>query len=140
MPCASERHFRVRSRAPAGQSGWVATTGRGGYGSDDSGLFGPLGAIASRDELEIAGRLDSSRDLASRPIRIGASREDAETYFLGAIGHYVYGGDTALHIAAAAHRRELAESLVARGADVRARDRRGAEPLQSAADGSHDAK
>lgn len=140
MPCASERHFRVRSRAPTGQSVWVAKTGRGRDGSDDSALFALFGAIASRDELEIAGRLDSSRDLASRPIRIGASREDAETYFLGAIGHYVYGGDTALHIAAAAHRRELAESLVARGADVRARNRRGAEPLHYAADGSPNAQ
>ena len=92
-------------------------------------------AIDSRDYLEIARRLDSSRDLANRPIRIGASRQDAETYFLAAIRHYVYGGDTALHIAAAAHQRELAESLVTRGADVRARNRRGAEPLHYAADG-----
>jgi len=48
----------------------------------------------------------------------------------------VYGGDTALHIAAATHHRELAESLVARGAEVRARNRRGAEPIHYAADGS----
>jgi ankyrin repeat protein len=44
--------------------------------------------------------------------------------------------DTALHVAAAAHLRELAQSLVARGADARARNRRGAEPLHYAADGS----
>lgn len=48
----------------------------------------------------------------------------------------MYAGYTALHIAAAAHRRELAESLCTRGADVRARNRRGAEPLHYAADGS----
>ena len=60
--------------------------------------------------------------------------------FLAAIRHYVYGGDTALHIAAAAYQRELAESLVAKGADVRARNRRGAEPLHYAADGSPDAE
>ena len=42
----------------------------------------------------------------------------------------------ALHVAAAAHQQELAESLVARGADVRARNRRGAEPLHYAADRS----
>ena len=105
-------------------------------GPDDGALLALFGAIASRDERDIARRLDSSRDLASCPIRIGASRQDAETYFLAAIRHYVYAGDTALHIAAAAHQRELAESLVTRGADVRARNRRGAEPLHYAADGS----
>jgi len=58
------------------------------------------------------------------------------TYFLEAIHHYVYAGDTALHVAAAAHRRDHAESLVSRGASVRARNRRGAEPLHYAADGT----
>jgi Ankyrin repeats (3 copies) len=119
-----------------GQSVWVAKSGGQRDGSDDGALLALFGAIASRDEIEIARRLDSSSDLASRPIHVGASREDAEMYFLAAIRHYVYGGDTALHIAAAAHQRELAESLVARGGDVRARNRRGAEPLHYAADGS----
>lgn len=112
----------------------VAKTG--GRGSDDDALLALFDAIASGDHLEIERRLDSSRGLASCPIRTGASRQDAESYFLAAIRHYVYAGDTALHIAAAAHQRELAESLVARGADVRARNRRGAEPLHYAADGS----
>ena len=53
-----------------------------------------------------------------------------------AIRHHTYAGDTALHITAAAYSPELAESLVAQGADVRARNRRGAEPLHYAADGS----
>jgi hypothetical protein len=78
-------------------------------------------AIATRDRLEIARRLKSSPRLASRPIRVAASRQDADKYFLVPIRHYVYGGDTALHIAAASYQRELAESLVAKGADVRAR-------------------
>ena len=81
-----------------------------------------------------------SAALASRPIRIAASRQDADAYFLAAIRHYVYAGDTALHVAAAAYQRELAESLVAKGADVRARNRRGAEPLHYAADGGPDAE
>ena len=105
-------------------------------GPDDGALLAFFGAIASVDNLEVARQLDSSRDLASCPIQSGATRQDAETYFLAAIRHYVYAGDTALHIAAAAHQRELAESLVTRGADVRARNRRGAEPLHYAADGS----
>jgi ankyrin repeat protein len=47
----------------------------------------------------------------------------------------VYAGDTALHIAAAAHQVALVRKLIAHGADVRARNRRGAEPLHYAANG-----
>src|SRR4051812_32426434 len=93
-------------------------------------------AIAAHDDAEIARQLDAAADLATTPIRIGASRAEAEDFFLLPIRHYVYAGDTALHVAAAAHDRVLAASLVGRGADVRARNRRGAEPLHYAADGS----
>ena len=108
-------------------------------GCDDRALLALFGAIASDDRVEIARRLDGTPALASCPIRIGASRHDADRYFLGAIGHYVYAGDTALHIAAAAYQSELARSLVGRGATVGARNRRGAEPLHYAADGGPDA-
>jgi ankyrin repeat protein len=118
----------------------VATQDRSIDGAEDRALLELFGAIASRDRTEIARRLDSSLSLAGRPIRIAASRHDSETYFLAAIRHYVYAGDTALHLAAAAYQRELAESLVARGADVHARNRRGAEPLHYAADGGPDTK
>ena len=47
-------------------------------GPDDGALLALFRAIASRDDLEIARRLDSSRDLAICPIRIGASRQDAD--------------------------------------------------------------
>ncbi|MCU1395996.1 MAG: protein 1-like [Ilumatobacteraceae bacterium] len=69
-------------------------------------------------------------------MKIGASRQAADRYFLDAIRHYVYAGDTALHVAAAAHARDSVELLAGKGADVRARNRRGAEPLHYAADGS----
>jgi len=114
----------------------VAKTGARSEGPDDDALLAFFRAIAARDDLDIARRLGSSRDLAIRPIQIGATRQDAQTYFLDAIRHYVYAGDTALHIAAAAHQRDCAESLVTRGAGVRARNRRGAEPLHYASDGS----
>ena len=104
--------------------------------SGDGLLLGVFRAIASGDDREVVRRLDSSSDLAVNAIQVGATREDAETYFLVAIRHYVYAGDTALHVAAAAHRRKLAETLVVRQADVRARNRRGAEPLHYAADGA----
>jgi ankyrin repeat protein len=48
----------------------------------------------------------------------------------------VYGGDTALHVAAAGHRPELAHLLLSAGADVSARNRRGAQSLHYAADGT----
>jgi ankyrin repeat protein len=44
-------------------------------------------------------------------------------------------GNTALHAAAFAYDSEVARDLVARGADVRARNRRGAEPLHAAVTG-----
>lgn len=69
-------------------------------------------------------------------MRVGASRNGPDGYFLVAIRHWVYRGDTALHLAAAAYQPEIAALLLARGADVRARNRRGAEPLHYAADGS----
>src|ERR1700722_8752037 len=103
---------------------------------EDDAFLALFGAIASRDQLAIGRWLDEEPGLATHPIRVGASRQDPDTYFLHSIHHYVYAGDTALHIAAAAHQRELAESLIAQGADIRARNRRGAEPLHYAADGS----
>ncbi len=66
----------------------------------------------------------------------GATREDAQTYWFAEIRHYVYAGDTGLHVAAAAYRPAAAKSLIATGADVGARNRRGAEPLHYAADGN----
>jgi hypothetical protein len=114
----------------------VAEADRPGGDPDDAALLALFGAITSRDHLDIGQRLDSSRELVARPVRIGASRHGPDGYFLVAIRHYVYAGDTALHIAAAAHQRGTAELLVGKGADVRARSRRGAEPLHYAADGS----
>lgn len=115
------------------ESGWVSEAG-----SSDGALFALFRAIAAGNDGQVRRLLDSAPELATRSLRNGASRADAETYLLTAIRHYAYAGDTALHIAAAAYRRELAESLVASGADVRAANRRGAEPLHYAADGGPD--
>ncbi len=106
--------------------------------SDDRELLEFFRAIASAERAGIERRLDAAPDLASSRIRVAANRQDATTFFLSAIRHHVYAGDTALHIAGAAYQRELAESLVAMGAEVRARNRNGAEPLHYAADGGPD--
>ena len=95
-------------------------------------------AIGSGDDAGVARMLGGTQGLASRPLGVGASRQEPRPFFLVPIRHYVYAGDTALHVAAAAHHPGLAQSLVAHGADVRARNRRGAEPLHYAADGSPD--
>jgi len=110
------------------------TAGRGPDDVDTS-LLALFAAIASRDHVRVMRMLDQTPGLVTYPLRVGASRQDPQPYFLIPIRHYVYAGDTALHVAAAAHDRGLAESLVVRGAAVRAHNRRGAEPLHYAAGG-----
>ena len=113
----------------------VNTRGRGGGAGDDE-LLSLLRSIVARDRSDVDRRLNASPELTTRTIRVGATRATQEGYFLSAVGHYVYQGDTALHIAAAAYRRDIAEALISRRADVHARNRRGAEPLHYAADGN----
>lgn len=83
---------------------------------------------------EVSRRLATSPSLATVSSDVGATRGGASNFFFSEIAHYLYAGDTALHMAAAAFRRPVAELLVAHGADCRARNRRGAEPLHYAAD------
>jgi ankyrin repeat protein len=100
-----------------------------------SGLATLMRAIARRDGGEVLRILDASPALVVQALEVGATRQASTDYFFNEIAHYVYGGDTALHVAAAAYEREIAEALLARGASVSARNRRGAEPLHYAADG-----
>src|SRR6266478_6114836 len=86
---------------------------------------------------EVSRRLAASPSLATASADVGATRQDASTFFFSEIAHYLYAGDTALHMAAAAFRRPIAELLVAHGAECRAKNRRGAEPLHYAADANH---
>jgi hypothetical protein len=93
-----------------------------------------LDAIAA-DATRCLDLLAAEPGLARAKLAEGATRAEATANFLIGIAHYVYEGDTALHVAAAAYRVEVAERLIGLGADVRARNRRGAEPLHYAADG-----
>jgi|SRR5215467_11899643 len=92
-------------------------------------------AIVSRDAATAARMLQASPHLAKERASHGATREAAEENFFNEILHYMYEGDTALHMAAAAYQAHIAVELVAKGADIRAKNRRGAEPLHYAADG-----
>jgi ankyrin repeat protein len=57
-----------------------------------------------------------------------------EDYFVETIPHWLYVGDTPLHLAAAALRSRMAEVLLECGAEVNATNRRGAAPLHYACD------
>ena len=93
--------------------------------------------VVDGDIDEVSRRLAASPSFATAPSDVGATRQDTATFFFSDIAHYLYADDTALHMAAAAFRRPVAELLVAHGADCRAKNRRGAEPLHYASDANH---
>jgi hypothetical protein len=101
----------------------------------DSALRQLMEEIGAGNSASVGRMLRESPELASTRLDEGATRQAARANFLHRIGHYVYAGDTALHVAAAAYRPDIVRKLIAAGADVRARNRRGAEPLHYAADG-----
>ncbi len=102
----------------------------------DTALMALIHAIAGGDTATASKMLAAMPGLATARVERGATRETAAENYLDAVGHYVYAGDTALHIAAAGYRTEIVTELITAGADVSARNRRGAQPLHYAADGS----
>jgi hypothetical protein len=70
--------------------------------------------------------------LAAAPAMATARLARSDEFFIDACSAQVYEGDTALHAAAFAYDADVARDLMALGADVRARNRRGAEPLHAA--------
>jgi ankyrin repeat protein len=91
-------------------------------------------AIVANDGALFSKLID--RSLATASFSQGATRQGSSPSFLKEIGHNIYSGDTALHFAAAAYRHKMADKLIKAGADVRAKNRRGSEPLHAAAFGS----
>jgi Ankyrin repeats (3 copies) len=89
-------------------------------------LAGFLMAIAAGDNALVRASIGAAPVLATARL---ARRDE---FFIAHCHARVYEGATALHGAAFAYDRETAQDLVARGADIRARDRRGAEPLHAA--------
>jgi len=85
-----------------------------------------LTAIANNDHNAAVGFLSATPSLAIT----GLAR--ADEFFLAERLAQVYEGDTALHAAGFSYDSEIARDLIRRGADVRARNRRGAEPLHAA--------
>lgn len=101
----------------------------------DSALTQLVVAIGAKDANTAAAHLRGAPHLAVAAMDAGATRRDPTSYYFEPINHYVYAGDTPLHVAAAAHLPELVEMLLELGADVGARNRRGAQALHYAADG-----
>ena len=93
-----------------------------------------LNAVLADDRVALAQTLGDHPNLATAAVVSGASRGNADTWFFEAIRHYVYAGDTLLHVAAAGFRAGMAADLLAAGALVDARNHRGALPLHYAAD------
>lgn len=89
------------------------------------------------DDIALAKKLLAAHPrLATAREPRGATRQESTPNFFDAIGHYIYGGDTALHMAAAGNRVDILRMLLDAGADVDAANRRGAQPLHYAADGA----
>jgi hypothetical protein len=86
-------------------------------------------AIVEDDRRAVESLLKADPGLATR-------RTDKARLFDGKILHWIYVGDTALHLAAAGHRLEIAGLLLAAGADPNsAANHRAGSPLHYAADG-----
>jgi hypothetical protein len=102
----------------------------------DQELMKLVKAILQGDAPKVAQMLADLPGLATASFHDGASRASEKPFFLTQIGRYVYPGDTALHIAAAAYQVDIVEQLVEAGAYVRARNRFGYNPLHAAAAGA----
>lgn len=91
--------------------------------------------VVDGDVDEVSRRLRATPKLATMALPVETTAKGATDVFFPEIRHYLYGGDTALHMAAAALSRPMLELLVSHGADCQAKNRRGAAPLHYAADG-----
>lgn len=104
----------------------------------DQALRAFVDAIVANHHAALAARLRESPGLAQAAFRRGASRAEPGPYFLPDPALYLNSGDTALHVAAACHRPQMVIELVCAEANVRAKNRRGSEPLHVAASGNPD--
>src|SRR6266567_8665649 len=88
-----------------------------------------LSAIVEDDRRAVKALLKADGGLAARLIR-------KPKLYDSKIFHWIYAGDTALHLAAAGYRVEIVRLLLLAGADPNAaKNHRGSSPLHYAADG-----
>ena len=103
----------------------------------DQSLRRLVNAIVANNKALFSRLTGDCPALVTATFQQGATRQGSSpgSHFLIQIGHYINSGDTALHFAAASYRPEMARELIKAGAPVRARNRRGTEPLHLAAVG-----
>jgi hypothetical protein len=104
----------------------------------DRDLVRFMKVIGGGDEATALQMLAATPGLATARLGDGARKATGAEFFLAERLLQVYAGDSALHVTAATYDTKLARTMVAAGADVRARNRRGAEPLHSAVNGVPD--
>src|SRR5579862_1328264 len=112
---------------------------RRGYSTmreDDTALDDLVKAIIAGDAAGVSHRLAALPGLARARFDKGATRQDAQAFFLKPIERYIVAGDTALHIAAAAYQAGIARELIRSGAHVAAENRFGDQLLHAAALGN----
>ena len=102
---------------------------------DDAALRELIDGIVTGDLALCTRLIQDSPELAVARFQEGASRQSANNFFLPQAQAYIYAGDTALHVAAVTYRTAIAQALIQAGANARARNRHGAEPLHYAAAG-----
>src|SRR5262245_43236796 len=78
--------------------------------STDAALRKLMDAIVTGDIAAVGRLLGASPALASARLEQGATRQAATENRLRGNGHYVYAGDTALHVAAAAYQPVIART------------------------------
>jgi hypothetical protein len=106
-------------------------TSRTGGALQDA-LLRLMRAIAAGEDSVVSALLAASPALATARVVGGATRQGPKRFYLDAIGHYLYADETPVHVAAAGYQAAIARELIQMGADVRARNRLGAEPLHYA--------
>ncbi len=106
----------------------------------DSALHDFVLAVIAGDPAAVSRQLAASPDLARARFEEGATRQEAQSFFLQSIERYIVAGDTALHIAAAAYQAGMVGDLVGAGAEVHAGNRFGDQPIHVAARGNPNSK
>jgi ankyrin repeat protein len=101
----------------------------------DAELVAFMRVIAVGDGAAAQQMLGRVPELALAQLGQAGKRGASTEFFLEERLLQIYVGDSALHVAAASYDTQVARRLVAAGADIRARNRRGAEPLHSAVNG-----
>jgi ankyrin repeat protein len=91
-----------------------------------------LKAILDDDEEKVGGLIKRDPALVSSPV-------ETPRLYESKIYHWIYSGDTALHLAAAGYRTKIVATLLKAGADANAsKNHRRSRPLHYAADGTPD--